>query len=551
MAALTVTKTGTYSGVDDVGVYASASNEYRVVISAALFGTNERYFELDMCKVKEVNASSQISTRPVQNGMVMADHMYNNPDEVSLSGAFSLNGRAVWTGRDCFTVANVITDGNPAVSDGKIGTQEIGILADFGSADRLTRIQETFEFIKRNGILCTITMMSGGSSGSGITRFRRRSSLVLTSIKWTEGYNSMTYDLQFREVMQIDLQMYETDLTHEDLYPSPDMPASKSLTEMLQDNGMMSEEVVKLLYMRGYIDKKDGGAFCYAASKAGWKDAGNVIGNYLKTEAIAAVLIAASAAVISALGFTGVVTAFGLSAAIFPVGTIIAGVALAGIGIYAFVKKLIEDAKKRDRLAKGFNLIQNYLAYIDDDFQLKTGVDPSNFVVNTGDIERLKDLLSAIQSQVSSAISDVTVYQLSVSQTDNTPFTAAIMIGDDLVYLLFTKNNGDDENPWSIQVKDGLGADAKDVSLATKWGVVSDLGDCSRYTNAFYIDSSRQYEAYIVGSGSLNSTKEADTATSETLCSHYIVVSEGSIQEKMATLADTIKSALESQGFAE
>jgi hypothetical protein len=548
MAATTVKLTDT-SSLDGSQPFRSSSGEYRTVITASLFGNNQRYIELDTCREKNVKESSTIPSRPIQNGQVMSDHMYRDPDEVTISGAFSLDGRMSYESRDCFTVANIITDGNPAVSDGKIGSQEMGALADFGSADRLGRIERVFKFIKDNGILCDLTMVSG--SGDGSVRFLRRRNMALQSISWTERYNSMSYDFTFKEIMQIDLQSYETDLSYSDLYPSVELPSTKSLGKMLQDTGELPATIIQLLYDRGYIDKKDGAAMVYKVKDTAAKDV-TLAG--LSGEGImlaGGVLLAVSIAVLSAYGAAAIVAAIGTSAAIFPVGTIIAGAAAIGYGIYYAIRHWIDDAHAREKLSRGFNLIQNYLCYINDDYSVKDGYDPAQFTVNSGDLERLTDLLDSVATAISNAASGIEVYQVSPSQSDNTPFTSALMIGSDLVYLVFTKNTGNAENPWSIKVMDGVGSDAKDVAAGTNWGVITDFGQCSRYKNAFYIDSSRQYEAYIIGSGALNSTQEEDDTTAQNLCSYYVVISQGSMEEKMKAIEDAIKNALEKQGFTD
>jgi hypothetical protein len=88
MAATTVKLTDT-SSLDGSQPFRSSSGEYRTVITASLFGNNQRYIELDTCREKNVKESSTIPSRPIQNGQVMSDHMYRDPDEVTISGAFS------------------------------------------------------------------------------------------------------------------------------------------------------------------------------------------------------------------------------------------------------------------------------------------------------------------------------------------------------------------------------------------------------------------------------------------------------------------------------
>ena len=47
---------------------------------------------LDTVKDNSINLSSTVTTHPMVNGDIVADHMYNNPSNENISGTFSLNG---------------------------------------------------------------------------------------------------------------------------------------------------------------------------------------------------------------------------------------------------------------------------------------------------------------------------------------------------------------------------------------------------------------------------------------------------------------------------
>lgn len=87
---------------------------------------DNEHLELEFDKINEniTTSTSDITTHPLVNGDVIADHMYRNPVNVNVSGTFSLNGNQ--------------------------RTQY------FGSNDRLTNIETLFEKIKKQGIFCTL-----------------------------------------------------------------------------------------------------------------------------------------------------------------------------------------------------------------------------------------------------------------------------------------------------------------------------------------------------------------------------------------------------------
>ena len=66
---------------------------YELVIRAKFDGKNETWLHLDTITEKNLTSSARIPTQPMQDGNTMADHMYRNPDEYSVSGTFSLYGK--------------------------------------------------------------------------------------------------------------------------------------------------------------------------------------------------------------------------------------------------------------------------------------------------------------------------------------------------------------------------------------------------------------------------------------------------------------------------
>ena len=135
---------------------------YRVVVVVPVNGV-ERYFDLDLCSQRTVQSDATIASYPVQNGVTVSDHMFRNPRTLNLTGAFSLNGAAVYEGTDSYDKTNLTeTEGNMPW-DEWFAAEGSG-LKDFGSSNRLKSIQTFFEWIQEKGILCRIMMASANGA---------------------------------------------------------------------------------------------------------------------------------------------------------------------------------------------------------------------------------------------------------------------------------------------------------------------------------------------------------------------------------------------------
>ena len=140
------------------------SNVYDLVVRCEIDGEEENFL-FDYVEDATTNLTSDITTHPLVNGDIIADHMYLNPSTVSFSGTFSLLGNKKY---------------------------------DFGNTDRLANIQEIFERIMKEGIMCTLVKMS---STGDTSRFKVRENMVLTSITWVERQTSMDFTFTFNEAL--------------------------------------------------------------------------------------------------------------------------------------------------------------------------------------------------------------------------------------------------------------------------------------------------------------------------------------------------------------
>ena len=121
---------------------------YQLVIGAKFDGINYTYLFLDTCTEKRISGSARIPTQPLQDGNTMADHMYREPDEFTVSGSFSLYGAN----------SGILYNDVPGIGD---------------TGDRLQNIETVFEYIKDSGILCDLTTINWAKDKS--TRFKQRS----------------------------------------------------------------------------------------------------------------------------------------------------------------------------------------------------------------------------------------------------------------------------------------------------------------------------------------------------------------------------------------
>ena len=272
-----------------------------------------RYLILDIQEDKQVTATAQIASQPLQNGDTMSDHMYREPITVNLSGSFSLNGK------------NWNDDSYNFISKG----------------DRLTNIQEAFEQILNEGLLCTLTTINEddlqytSSDGYGVksdarNRFKIRKNMALKSINWIESQNTIKFTFGFHEVIMVETQAEYEPLSEEEMQalglPNVDYPQASNLGSVMIDNGVVPQYVIEDLYENGYLDKD-------------WLEIANdacaeIFGPFI----VAAVVTAVSIVTI------GVAVTLGLAvtASIFPVGTLIAGVAALAIGIGMLIKKCVD-----------------------------------------------------------------------------------------------------------------------------------------------------------------------------------------------------------------
>lgn len=288
--------------------------EYAVLISYIdpNDATNAVTIILDTVNDTQVTASSTVTEHPTVNGTPMADHMYKNPIDLTLSGMFSLNGKKA-------------------------------ILID-KAGKSLARVEKIFEDIKDKGILCTISKIKIVDRDS-TPQFTVRDNMVLQSITWVEKINSLGFTFSFREALRADVQTYEVD-PDDAFAPDISYAEASNFSDTLLDWDAVDKEVLQAL-----ID---------------YNLAADDFLEYLATMGVGPI-VALGIGVVVAVAVKSVLTALCLSTAAAPIiGAVVAVVAAIVIGFFALFRlirkrrykikafKYYKNATKRDKEVKRF-----------------------------------------------------------------------------------------------------------------------------------------------------------------------------------------------------
>lgn len=516
---------------------ADIERTYQLVIDCEQESGIIKRLYLDTCKEKSITASAEIAQQPLQSGRVMSDHMYSLPDTYTISGTFSLYGN---------------------IHDDYDDFEGVGV-----STDRLTNIENVFEYIKDNGLLCNLVMLDTNNN-DGTVRFKQRNSMALKSIAWKEKLASVDYTLNFVEILTVEMQMPDVALVD---YPETLMPTGRSLGQLLveaEDNDII-RMVLTALYNGGYIKKEDCQYFWCQENAYGraFKDSftawGVAISSCLASFAAVMGVYVVGAAVISIIaGTTGAV------ATIFPVGTIIAAVAAVLIGIgYAIWWRINKSNEDRKRMMT-FNLVNNLQNHVTYDANGDPQVDfegctkDSSCTINNTDVNKLLKLVADVKTAILNYSDGVSIYTISTGENDNGDRTIIINIGNWPYYIDITKDDTS-QYGWRFSVTT-LNSVGDRVSLSGSYGieygtaqVVTDLQDCDINTTAFFSDKSFEYAVYIynpsLNTDLVNSNPEEYDTAKKLLVGYQIIVCRGNMQEKIDKINTIIDDVIKSRGY--
>lgn len=503
---------------------------YQLVIECQLDDGSLKRLYLDTCTEKRVNATATLPQQPLQDGRVISDHMYSNPDEYSISGSFSLYGN---------------------IHDEYDDFPEVG-----ASTDRLTNIQNVFEYIKDNGLLCNLTTINTDLDGS--VRFKIRESMALKSISWTEKQASMSYSLSFVEVLTVDI-LEEYAKIDEDL-PEITLPEARSLGSVLieEENGQgdaISKIVIAALYERGYIPNADISWF----GKIGYALRDTLEG--VGYAAISVLLGALAKVIVEALAIKLIsITGTALST-VFPVGTII-GV---GLGIIVGIWSFLKITKNRRKEKMMLNLVDGLKPYTTTNkdgsvtIDIEAAKQDKNVRINNEEMTKLMQIIAACKTEILKLNEDCKLYTISSSENDNEDREVALDINGNTYFISFVKNENaaygwDYKVAYANALFEAETLDGTNGLLFSKNAIVSDLDDADINKNCLFTDKSGEYFVFIYNpSISLedNKSEEAQKAVASKLYSYQVLVSKGPVKPHIEAIYDAVYSKLESLKYVE
>ena len=341
--------------------------------------------------------------------------------------------------------------------------------------------------------------------------------MALTSISWTEKQNVLDFSFSFTEVIMIDEEEYYVDAEDLDL-PSLRTPKANSIGTTLFNTGELPSAVIQTLYDNGYVENgflrwlaetsEDYGILNITA-------AGIAIGLgiiTIATASIAAKLVAAGGLIAKA------------SAVVFPVGTVIAGVAVVACGLYLGIKAII-DKHKRDEKRK--------IAFTE--------------VRAQEDSLRLQNLLDDIEKSLNNCGANVSVYTLADDDQ-----SICLPIGGNYYYISF--NSMPDYPYWKADIR--INSDAEDGdkldTVRSQWPLVTDFTELNENVNLWFKDIDKDYEVYLVNpslSDAVNRTSEEKNEIAKRLSTYTIWVSRGHIRPYIEIIEDAIDKAIVEHDF--
>lgn len=525
-------KQGTKTAVNKNSKTILNSDTFRLIISCKLDGINEVNLELDTCTDKSINASSTIAKQPLQGGYVMSDHMYRNPDEFSVKGSFSLNGYIPNVKGNDYLFTNISS-----------------------STDRLTRIQEVFEYIKNYGILCDLTTISMDNTNG--VRFKTRSNMALTKIAWTEKLNTMDYSFSFVEVINVEVDRYEG-IPYEDNNPNTEENRIMTLGELLKTYRDIPSIIIESLINDGYITTKDLRIMDSMGIDALPEVLQKVVEVFRKTD-----LYKNTASFHLTYGDTKYNTDY-QSITVDNNGKIITKTDSIKLAIHNLIKfpkyyfnKLTTGAlgsKLTKNNSNQFKFISNQDLFFSYDNKLMVaGI--KSAIINYPEVNRLEELLTTMNNQITNLFGDTIFYTISNSIDDNTNRTLQLNLDNTYYYLQFTIDNTTDE--WNLTVldenKEALTSGKYGTAINTNgWCVLSDLFYAKRYENSLFITKDGNYEIYLYNPNYaeyINGDNEAYEEVTKYLYGYYIIVNKGNIQSKINNLYYSISELLGELGY--
>lgn len=314
----------------------------------------------DLISSVSITSSSNLTENTMMNGDIIADHIYREPNEVTIAGSYGL-----------------------------FGNRNIQFS---GPWDKLGNIEEYFENIKNKGYKCSIITRSLLNNSS--TRFKTRENMVLTNIERTHHQTSIEFSLTFTEQKTASLQTQDIPYTEED-EDGPEITdgIAASFTEEVLDWDMVYGLIISMLNEDNMMTEE----FKNELQELSFSESGAIL--------VAGGVIGGAAAAVGAV----VAVALGSN----PVGWIIAavGIFVGGIawGIYNMVT---EHQKKQELIAAQEKWGHEQFQYFegDDERNEEELEDFFNFVGGIADYIKTLDNYITVYKIPTDAQQEMTIY---------------------------------------------------------------------------------------------------------------------------------------------
>lgn len=206
------------SNKTDIRKFSNSNADIAVTITYSEQGRSQTLV-LDTVDDVNVRSSSTLTQHPIVDGSMVADHMFENPTQISITGLFPLEGNK-----------------KQNIERTTTGSQ-------------LANVEDLFERLKREGIRCEIVKIS---SIDQQIRFLRRSNMVLTNITWNENINTLGYSFTFVEAQTVEVKVANITQADEDV-PNILYPSTVSFSEAIADPSYVIYTILQFLKQKNVI----------------------------------------------------------------------------------------------------------------------------------------------------------------------------------------------------------------------------------------------------------------------------------------------------------
>lgn len=363
---------------------------------------------IDTIDSDSVSGSVTITEQPLMNGEFISDHLFKKPISYSISGMFGMGNRQ-----------------GIVVNDGKI---------------QLTEVQELFEKIRDNGIICSVVRVRIDDKNNREVRFLKRENLCLESIQWTQNIDTLGFSFQFKEIAFVAPIQYSVDL--DDAFnPNVQDLVQRSFSESLLSRQDALKSILSFMYENDIM------------SDTFWKA---LIGNRAET------FLALGIGVAVAYALGSLIVACGASGPVgWIVGVIVVALALIAVGIAKIVRRCKFKIKPFDKY-------------------------------NEKELKRWAELMEKMSDEIASVSDHIQVFQPSSDDDQECVLT----IDGNIYVFAFTTNNVNGER--SLVVTNG--AEEQIGSLSNIGCAPTNYGDCNK-ANAIYSNDNQKLYIHLIYTG--------------------------------------------------